>query len=61
MALKTITSWDGEIEAIGVEDTEGGVWWPNDDTQAEIQAASDPKAKAIEICNAAPTRGEWAS
>lgn len=59
MTLKTITRWDGEIEAIGVEDTEGGVWWPNDDAQEEIQKADNPKAAAIKMCDETPTRGEW--
>ena len=59
--LKAITSWDGETEEVGVEDTEGGVWWPNDDAQTAIQAADDPKAAAIKMCDETPMRGEWSN
>ena len=61
MTLKAITAWDGEINAIGVEDTEGGVWWPDDAAQKEIQSASDPQAAAIAMCDATPMRGEWSN
>ena len=57
--LKIVTAWDGEIEAIGVEDTDGGVWWPNDEANAEIMASADPQATALTMCEAEPTRGEW--
>lgn len=59
MTLTTTTAWDGRIEAIGVEDGDGGVWWPSEETQAEIQAAADPHAKAVQICQEQPTRGQW--
>ena len=61
MALKAITSWDGEIELIGVEDTEGGVWWPNDEAQQEIQSTGDPKSAAITMCAETPMLGEWSN
>ena len=57
--LKTISIWDGEINIIGVEDTDGGTWWSNSATQIEIQAANNPAEKAKEICDTQPMRGEW--
>lgn len=42
-----------------VRDPEGGVWWPSDEAQDEIAAAADPQAKAVEICEREPMRGEW--
>lgn len=48
-------------DTIVVRDTTGGVWWPHEDTQQEIEAAADPHAKAIEICDTEPMRGTWKS
>ena len=42
-----------------VVDTEGGVWWPSEDAAAEIEAAEDAAQAALEMCQAAPMRGEW--
>ena len=42
-----------------VIDFRGGVWWPNDDASAEIEASSDPAAEVIRICEEADERGEW--
>ena len=40
----------------------GGVWWPNDAADAEIEGAADPAAKAIDLCWRAPIdNGEWMS
>lgn len=58
--LKTQTSWDGERNNVLVVDTDGGTWTPDETTQAEIQAASNPAAKAVEICRTSPMRGTWA-
>jgi hypothetical protein len=55
MTLTTDTLHD----TIVVRDSEGGVWWPSDDAIAEIEAADDPHAKALEICENQPMRGEW--
>lgn len=44
-----------------VMDPDGSRWWPNDEASAEIEAAEDPAAKAIEICTNSPMRGEWHS
>lgn len=44
-----------------VRDTDGGVWWPSDEALAEIQAADDPEAKAVEICDQQPMRGHWSA
>lgn len=63
MTLSAIMTWDPEaaIEAVAVEDANGGVWWPNDDAQAEIQAAGDPLAAAVKMCDESPMRGNWVS
>ena len=42
-----------------VADAVGGIWHPSDEARAEIEVASDPSAKAIEICLAEPMRGTW--
>ena len=42
-----------------VIDFRGGVWWPNDDATAEIEASSDPAAEVVRICREAPYLGEW--
>ena len=44
-----------------VNDSDGGVWWPSDEASEEIDAAVDPAAKAVAVCDAAPMRGEWRS
>jgi hypothetical protein len=46
-----------------VVDTESGsaVWWPHEDTIAEIESADDPAAMAVCICETAPSRGVWHS
>jgi hypothetical protein len=42
-----------------VTDTEGGVWWPNDEASAQINAADNPEAEAVRIANTEPMRGTW--
>lgn len=42
-----------------VADSDGGIWWPSEEAQAAIQAAPQPEAEAIRICEAEPMRGEW--
>lgn len=49
---------DGVMTA---EDPRGGIWWPSEEAQAEIEAAEDPAARCAEICRTAPMRGEWAN
>ena len=44
---------------IVVRDTEGGIWWPNEEAQAEINAADNSDEAAIEICENEPMRGVW--
>jgi hypothetical protein len=44
-----------------VIDTDGGRWWPDNDAEKEILEADDPAAKAVEICDIDPSRGEWLS
>ena len=46
-------------DTIVVRDTEGGIWWPNEDALAEINASDDPEVSAIEICENEPMRGVW--
>jgi hypothetical protein len=46
-------------DTIVVCDTEGGTWWPDEDAESEINAAANPEAKAIEICDQEPDRGTW--
>ena len=42
-----------------VIDTAGGVWFPDEDAQAEIRKHPNPPAKAVKICRDTPTRGVW--
>jgi len=42
-----------------VVDMEGGRWWPDADTAAEIAMADDPAAAAVRICTETPMRGQW--
>ena len=44
---------------ITVIDSEGGVWWPNEEAQAEIDASENPKAAAIQMAEEQPMRGTW--
>ena len=44
---------------IYVTDSEGGVWRPSEEAAAEILAADDPEATAINIAATTPMRGEW--
>lgn len=45
--------------AVRVRDSHGGVWYPDEDAEAEIRAALDPKARAVEIARTTPMRGTW--
>lgn len=40
-------------------DLAGGQWWPSAEADADIEAAADPAARAVEICEREPMRGEW--
>lgn len=42
-----------------VRDPAGGVWWPYDEAQAEIERSEDPGATAVRICKEQPMRGRW--
>lgn len=44
-----------------VADDGSAIWWPGEEAEAEIDAADDPAAKAVEICSTSPMRGEWHS
>ena len=46
-------------DAIRVRDSHGGVWYPSDEAEAEIRAASDPEARAVEVARTTPMRGSW--
>lgn len=46
-------------DAICVRDSHGGVWYPDEEAEAEIRAASDPEARAVEIARTTPMRGTW--
>jgi hypothetical protein len=46
-------------DGITVLCAEGGRWWPSDEAAAEIEAADDPAAAALAICDAEPGRGVW--
>lgn len=38
---------------------DGGMWWPDEGAQAEIDAMPDPAAHALWLSETAPERGEW--
>tara|TARA_R110000751_G_scaffold41061_1_gene96703 strand:- start:138 stop:461 length:324 start_codon:yes stop_codon:yes gene_type:complete len=42
-----------------VRDSRGGVWWPNDDASAEIEADRDPATEAVRICREESFMGAW--
>ena len=42
-----------------VEDTAGGIWWPNDAASAEIARASDPEQTTLDMCANDPMSGIW--
>ncbi len=44
-----------------VIDADGGIWWPGDDAETEIEASDDPAAEAVRIAGERPMRGEWRS
>lgn len=46
-------------DAICVRDSHGGVWYPDEDAEAEIRAAADPEARAVEVARTEPMRGTW--
>lgn len=48
-------------DGIVVEDTDGGVWWPDAETAAKINADEDPEAKAVELCRSGEGSGVWKS
>ena len=53
--LRTETS----DNTLTVTDPQGGVWWPDAEATAEIEASDDPEATAIKIATDEPMRGEW--
>ena len=55
-AALTAQEYDGRVV---VADADGGIWWPDDSAQAEIDASKSPAAEAVRICNDSPMRGEW--
>ena len=52
---------DGSLETWSVTDSNGGRWWPSDEAEIAINAASSPADEALRICTAEPMRGEWHS
>ena len=46
-------------DTVRVRDPRGGIWYPDEEAEAEIRAASDPEARAVEIASAEPMRGAW--
>lgn len=42
-----------------VTDSDGGVWWPNEDAQKEIQDADAPEDAALALCLVHPMSGVW--
>lgn len=46
-------------DIITVTDADGGVWWPNAETLADILTNEDPATYAIAVCIISPYRGEW--
>jgi hypothetical protein len=49
------------ISGWSVIDPAGGRWWPSEEAEKEIEAAEDPAARAVMICDSEPARGEWRS
>lgn len=41
-----------DSSGVKIDDPEGGRWWAGEDEEATIRAATDPEAKALEICEA---------
>tara|TARA_R110000796_G_scaffold19712_5_gene59175 strand:+ start:731 stop:922 length:192 start_codon:yes stop_codon:yes gene_type:complete len=48
-------------DTYAVEDDDGGIWHPNEDSEQEIARAADPKKCAIALVIADPMSGEWHS
>lgn len=46
-------------DVIGVEDENGGIWWPSNEAELEIDASDDPEITAILMCASQPMRGTW--
>lgn len=46
-------------DTVRVRDSHGGIWYPDEEAEAEIRAASDPEAQAVEIARTTPMRGTW--
>lgn len=44
-----------------VVDPEGGHWWPDEATHAEIERERNPEQHAIALCLTDPSAGEWKS
>jgi hypothetical protein len=43
-----------------VIDEDGGIWWPSEEAQEEIEASENPELAAMLICEYQPMRGRWA-
>jgi len=46
-------------DGYAVEDTDGGIWWPDDDAQEEIAESRDPERSALQMAQRQPRRGIW--
>jgi len=48
------------LDRIVVEDSEGGgVWYPSDGAEVEIENSEDVVTKTLEICQREPMRGTY--
>lgn len=56
----TTPALTAELLSDGWSVTDGTMrWWPSDDAADKIEAATDPAAEAVRICEQAPMRGQW--
>ena len=44
-----------------VIDSEGGRWWPDEQTERNTGLSHDPAQFIVSICRDDPARGEWKS
>lgn len=61
MTTKSNLTTENNWGTICVHDEAGGVWWPSDEADVEIEASEDPEATALRICREQPMRGTWKS
>jgi regulator of RNase E activity RraA len=57
--MKALLTVDVLHDDYVVRDAEGGIWWPEDEAQAEIKASADPENTALLIVTETPMRGAW--